>query len=50
MDSNAPQADTRNTEAGGTGRAEDAADRWAAPDFQVIETSMEVTAYFGAEL
>ncbi|WP_242887566.1 pyrroloquinoline quinone precursor peptide PqqA [Actinomadura litoris] len=23
---------------------------WATPDYQVVETSLEVTAYFGAEI
>ncbi|MGW2311509.1 pyrroloquinoline quinone precursor peptide PqqA [Actinomadura luteofluorescens] len=23
---------------------------WSAPGYQIVETSMEVTAYFGAEL
>ncbi|MFI0355789.1 pyrroloquinoline quinone precursor peptide PqqA [Actinomadura sp. 9N407] len=30
-------------------RAEDRVTRWVAPDYQIVETSMEVTAYFGAE-
>jgi coenzyme PQQ precursor peptide PqqA len=30
-------------------RAEDRVTRWVTPDYQIVETSMEVTAYFGAE-
>jgi coenzyme PQQ precursor peptide PqqA len=29
--------------------AEDRVTSWVTPDFQIVETSMEVTAYFGAE-
>ncbi|WP_131739852.1 pyrroloquinoline quinone precursor peptide PqqA [Actinomadura roseirufa] len=30
--------------------AEDPVTRWVTPDYQVVETSLEVTAYFGAEI
>ncbi len=32
-----------------TDRTEDRPARWVTPDFQIVETSMEVTAYFTAE-
>ncbi|GAA2446227.1 hypothetical protein GCM10010191_74000 [Actinomadura vinacea] len=30
-------------------KAADQATTWVKPDYEVIETSLEVTAYFGAE-
>ena len=43
--------DETTTKTRDTGATEDeAAARWTTPDYQVVETSMEVTAYFGAEL
>ncbi|MFD0903380.1 pyrroloquinoline quinone precursor peptide PqqA [Actinomadura sediminis] len=32
-----------------TDRTEDRAARWVTPDYQIVETSMEVTAYLTAE-
>jgi coenzyme PQQ precursor peptide PqqA len=45
-----PMIDTaRQKDTAQQGRAEPEAARWTTPDYQVIETSLEVTAYFGAE-
>ncbi|TMQ90740.1 pyrroloquinoline quinone precursor peptide PqqA [Actinomadura soli] len=30
-------------------RTDERADRWVTPDYQIVETSLEVTAYFTAE-
>ncbi|GAA4231745.1 hypothetical protein GCM10022254_29820 [Actinomadura meridiana] len=30
-------------------RTDDRADRWVTPDYQIVETSLEVTAYFTSE-
>ncbi|MEW2353994.1 pyrroloquinoline quinone precursor peptide PqqA [Spirillospora sp. NPDC029432] len=32
-----------------TGRSDDRGARWVTPDFEIVETSLEVTAYFTAE-
>ncbi|MBO2463562.1 pyrroloquinoline quinone precursor peptide PqqA [Actinomadura violacea] len=46
-----PDAETAHTE---VPEAQDAAAQrtasWTTPDYQVVETSLEVTAYFGAEI
>ncbi|TDD80413.1 pyrroloquinoline quinone precursor peptide PqqA [Actinomadura rubrisoli] len=33
-----------------TVRTDDRADGWVTPGYEVVETSMEVTAYFRAEI
>ncbi|GAA3974819.1 hypothetical protein GCM10023085_66660 [Actinomadura viridis] len=38
---------TPDTERGDRTREQVAA--WVTPDYQIVETSLEVTAYFGAE-
>ncbi|RFS81777.1 pyrroloquinoline quinone precursor peptide PqqA [Actinomadura spongiicola] len=30
-------------------RTDERADRWVTPDYQIVETSLEVTAYFTSE-
>ncbi|MFI0404470.1 MULTISPECIES: pyrroloquinoline quinone precursor peptide PqqA [unclassified Actinomadura] len=30
-------------------RTDERADRWVTPDYHIVETSLEVTAYFTAE-
>jgi coenzyme PQQ precursor peptide PqqA len=46
-----PDAETAHTD---TPEAKDAAAQrgasWSTPDYQVVETSLEVTAYFGVEI
>lgn len=32
-----------------TDRSEDRATTWVMPDFHIVETALEVTAYFAAE-
>ncbi|GAA2118649.1 pyrroloquinoline quinone precursor peptide PqqA [Actinomadura napierensis] len=47
-----PDAETAHSDVHDT-RAQDAAAQrtasWSTPDYQVVETSLEVTAYFGVE-
>ncbi|MFD0690889.1 pyrroloquinoline quinone precursor peptide PqqA [Actinomadura fibrosa] len=48
-----PDAETAHTDVPDTRAQDAAAERsasWSTPDYQVVETSLEVTAYFGAEL
>ncbi|MDL4814312.1 pyrroloquinoline quinone precursor peptide PqqA [Actinomadura opuntiae] len=48
-----PDAQTAHVDLPDTQAQDAAAQRaasWATPDYQVVETSLEVTAYFGVEI
>ncbi|HEU5027857.1 MAG TPA: pyrroloquinoline quinone precursor peptide PqqA [Spirillospora sp.] len=53
MTQHIPDAQTAHTGVP-EGQAQGAADQrtasWSTPDYQVVETSLEVTAYFGVEI
>ncbi|KAB2384500.1 pyrroloquinoline quinone precursor peptide PqqA [Actinomadura montaniterrae] len=53
MTQHLPDAQTAHTDLP-DGQAQGAVDQrtasWSTPDYQVVETSLEVTAYFGVEI
>ncbi|MVZ99702.1 pyrroloquinoline quinone precursor peptide PqqA [Actinomadura sp. LD22] len=53
MTQHIPHAETAHTDvrdAPAQGAADQPAASWSTPDYQVVETSLEVTAYFGVEI
>ncbi|WP_433137259.1 pyrroloquinoline quinone precursor peptide PqqA [Actinomadura nitritigenes] len=53
MTQHIPDAETANADvhdAQAQGAAARRADSWSTPDYQIVETSLEVTAYFGVEI